>query len=106
MINVAEYCLTKPLSEETYPFGADTTVFKVRGKMFALTPASDNPDSINLKCDPTRAILLRQEHSEIAPGYHMNKIHWNTLDLKGGLSDALIAELIDHSYDLVAGKHK
>lgn len=106
MINVAEYCLTKPLSEETYPFGPDTTVFKVRGKLFALTPASANPDSINLKCDPTRAILLRQEHPEITAGYHMNKVHWNTLDLTGALSDELVAELIDHSYDLVAGKLK
>ncbi len=102
MIDVAAYCLEKLGAEETYPFGPDATVFKVHGKMFALTPATASPVSINLKCDPTRAIILRQEHPEITPGYHMNKAHWNTLDLKGKLPDDLIRELIDHSYDLVA----
>ncbi|MBW4061230.1 MmcQ/YjbR family DNA-binding protein [Candidatus Saccharibacteria bacterium] len=102
MINVAEYCLEKLGAEETYPFDATTTVMKVHGKMFALMAAVENPPSINLKCDPTRSILLRQEYPEIAAGYHMNKVHWNTLDLTGNLPDALVRELIDHSYDLVA----
>ncbi len=74
-MNVAEYCLNKPGAEETYPFGVDVTVMKVGGKMFALMPATDVPRTINLKCDPTRAVLLRQEHAEIRPGYHMNKTH-------------------------------
>jgi predicted DNA-binding protein (MmcQ/YjbR family) len=103
MFNVADYCLNKPFAEETYPFGETTTVFKVRGKMFALTPAEENPATINLKCDPTRAIILRQDHPEITAGYHMNKVHWNTLDLRGNLPDELVAEFIDHSYNLVTG---
>ncbi len=102
-MDVAAYCLDKPGAEETYPFGPEATVFKVGGKMFALTPAMDSPDSINLKCDPTRATMLRQQYPEITPGYHMNKQHWNTLDLSGGLPDDLVRELIDHSYDLVTG---
>jgi predicted DNA-binding protein (MmcQ/YjbR family) len=100
-MSVAEYCLSKPFSEETYPFGPDVTVFKARGKIFALTPAVDHPSTISLKCEPTRAIILRQEHSEITPGYHLSKRHWNTLNLVGDLPDSLIQELIDHSYLLV-----
>jgi predicted DNA-binding protein (MmcQ/YjbR family) len=99
---VAEYCLAKPGAQETYPFGTEHTVFKVGGKMFALTPAEAEPASINLKCDPTRAMILRQEYPEITPGYHMNKTHWNTLDLTGNLPAELVWELIDHSYELVA----
>ena len=102
MIDVAAYCLEKLGAEETYPFGVETTVMKVHGKVFALMNAEDNPPSINLKCDPTRSVLLRQEHPEITPGYHMNKVHWNTLNLTGKLPDALVTELIDLSYDLVA----
>lgn len=101
-MNVAEYCLTKLRAEETYPFGAGVTVIKVHGKAFALMPAADDPATINLKCDPLRAVVLRQEHREITPGYHMNKEHWNTLDLRGKLPDGLVRELIDHSYTLVA----
>ena len=104
MLNIAEYCLSKPLAEETYPFGPSTTVYKVRGKMFALTPATEKPASINLKCDPLRARILRQDHPEITPGYHMNKEHWNTLDLNGRLPEELICELVDHSYELVSQK--
>lgn len=105
-MNVAEYCLSKLRAEEAYPFGPDVTVMRVHGKLFALMPASDNPRSINLKCDPTRAILLRQDHPEITPGYHMNKMHWNTLDLTGNLPDDLVRELIDHSYELVTKAKK
>ena len=103
-MDVAKYCLSKDGAVEDYPFGNEVTVFKVDGKMFALTQAVDLPETINLKCDPIRAQILRQDHPEIAPGYHMNKSHWNTLDLKGKLPDSLIRELIDHSYDLVAPK--
>ncbi len=100
-MNVAEYCLQKPGTRETYPFGADVTVMKVGGKIFAIMPAVDAPKSISLKCEPTRAIILRQEHPEITSGYHLNKVHWNTLALDGDLPDDLVRELIDHSYSLV-----
>ena len=100
-MNVAEYCLSKPYAKETYPFGVDVTVFKVRGKMFALAPAVDEPPTLSLKCDPTRALILRQDYPEITAGYHLNKQHWNTLSMVGNLPDVLIRELIDHSYALV-----
>ena len=104
MIDVADYCLSKAGAEETYPFGPEVTVFKVGGKMFAVAPASEEPRSVSLKCDPVRAQILRQDYPEITAGYHLNKQHWNTLDLTGGLSDELVWELIDHSYELVAKK--
>ena len=100
--DLAEYLLGKPGAKEDYPFGPDTAVFRVGGKIFALCPAAARPTRVNLKCDPVRARLLRQEHSEITPGYHMNKEHWNTVDLDGELDDELVMELIDHSYELVA----
>lgn len=96
------YCTTKPAVEETLPFGPDTLVFKVAGKIFALTGLAEEDFRINLKCDPERAVRLRERYPEIKPGWHMNKTHWNTVGLENGeLSDALVQELIDHSYDLV-----
>lgn len=94
--------LAKPDAEETTPFGPDVLVYKVGGKMFALTVPDEFPARINLKCDPERAMELREEHEAIIPGYHMNKRHWNTLVLDGSLPSRLVGELIDHSYDLVA----
>lgn len=86
---------------EEFPFDNQTLVFKVMGKMFALTGV-DTFESINLKCDPDRAIALREEYDgKIVPGYHMNKKHWNTIDMDGSISDHLIKSLIDHSYELV-----
>lgn len=93
--------LEKPGAEETTPFGPDVLVYKVAGKMFALTVPDDFPARINLKCDPDRSVVLRDEYSAIAPGYHMNKRHWNTVTLDGSLPSPLVRELIDHSYDLV-----
>lgn len=99
------YCLNKKGATEDTPFGEDTIVFKVMGKMFALTSldkweAGDH--SVNLKCDPERTEELRAEYESIQPGYHMNKRHWNTVDLGNGeLSEELIRELIDISYNLV-----
>ncbi len=93
--------LSKPGALETTPFGPDVLVYKVGGKMFALTQPDEFPASINLKCDPERATILREEHEAIIPGYHMNKRHWNTLILDGSLPTKLVKELIDHSYDLV-----
>lgn len=93
--------LSKPGAEETTPFGPDVLVYKVGGKMFGLASPDDFPPSINLKCDPERAMLLREEHEAITPGYHMNKRHWNTVVLDGSVPAGLVGELIDHSYELV-----
>ncbi len=95
------YCLEKPGVSESFPFDEHTLVFKVLNKMFALAGLERIPFSINLKCDPERAILLRDEHPEILPGYHMNKKHWNTINCEGQLTSKMIQELIDHSYQLV-----
>ena len=99
-----EYCLTKPGVEETLPFGPDTLVFKVMGKMFALTGLDSDEFTVNLKCDPARAQRLREQYSEVRPGWHMNKKHWNTVDFEGSLDEELLLELIDHSYELVGQK--
>ncbi len=93
--------LSKNGAEETTPFGPDVLVYKVGGKMFALTQPDEFPAHLNLKCDPDRAVILRDEHESIIPGYHMNKRHWNTLVLDGSLPTKLVCDLIDHSYDLV-----
>ena len=93
--------LSKPGAGETTPFGPDVLVYKVGGKMFALTSPDEFPARINLKCDPERAAMLRDEYDSIIPGYHMNKRHWNTLVLDGSLPTKLVRELIDHSYRLV-----
>ncbi len=96
-----DYCISKPGVTEGFPFDNETLVFKVMGKMFALANV-DNFSSANLKCDPERAVLLREQYDgEILPGYHMNKQHWNTVMMDGGVPDNLLRELIDHSYDLV-----
>ena len=88
------------VTEET-PFGPDVLVYKVAGKMFATLGFEDEIGKMNLKCEPDRAIELREEYDAIIPGYHMNKKHWNTLILDGSLSVKVVTELIDHSYQLV-----
>ncbi len=99
-----EYCIAKKGVTEEFPFDADTLVFKVMGKMFALAPLERLPAQVNLKCDPERAIELREDFDGlICPGYHMSKVHWNTLHLEQ-LPPHLVRELIDHSYDLVVAK--
>ncbi|HMQ48767.1 MAG TPA: MmcQ/YjbR family DNA-binding protein [Saprospiraceae bacterium] len=95
------YCLAKPGVEESFPFGEDTLVFKVYGKIFAITGLDNPVFEVNLKCDPDRAIELRENHEEIRPGWHMNKQHWNTVFFEGELDDAFLQELIDHSYTLI-----
>ena len=95
-----EYCISKKGVTEEFPFDETTLVFKVMGKMFALTGV-DTFESINLKCEPEHAIQLREQYSGIIPGYHMNKKHWNTVSTQGELTDKLIKKLIDISYDLV-----
>lgn len=98
--SIRDHCLAKPGVTESFPFDEDTLVFKVMSKMFLLI-SLEKGDRFNAKCDPDRGIELRQEWEEIQPGYHMSKVHWNTVLLTGRLSDELIRELIDHSYDLV-----
>lgn len=95
-----KYCLNKKEVTESFPFDEETLVFKVAEKIFCLVNLTP-PWSINLKCDPEKAIELREEYEEIIPGYHMNKKHWNTVDLHGSLKNSLIEELIDDSYNLV-----
>jgi len=97
---IRAYCLTKKGVEEGFPFGDTTLVIKVGGKIFVLMNLDGDP-SMNLKCDPDRAIDLREENPAIIPGYHMNKKHWNTVVLDGSLPKRLILEMIDHSYELV-----
>jgi predicted DNA-binding protein (MmcQ/YjbR family) len=98
---VREFCLKMKGVTESFPFGEDTLVFKVMGKIFALM--SLEARSLNLKCDPEKAIALREEFSEVIPGYHMNKTHWNTISLTGAVPEKLIKEWIADSYFLVAG---
>ncbi|UJH89913.1 MmcQ/YjbR family DNA-binding protein [Antarcticibacterium sp. 1MA-6-2] len=96
------YCLEKKGVTEELPFGPDTLVLKVMGKMFASAGLDEVPLRVNLKCDPEKAVDLRAENPEaILPGYHMNKKHWNTVVVEGSLPNSLIFELIDHSYRLV-----
>ena len=100
------YCLAKTGAQETTPFGPDTLVYKVGGKVFAIASPGDFPCRLNLKCDPERALVLRDEYEAIVPGYHMNKRHWNTLILDGSIPSEVMKELIDHSYILVTKKGK
>ena len=100
--DVIAHFLSKPGAEETTPFGPDTLVYKVGGKIFALASPDDYPSAINLKCDPDRSLALQDQHEAIIPGYHMNKRHWITLTLDGSVPAALVRELIDHSHALVA----
>jgi predicted DNA-binding protein (MmcQ/YjbR family) len=95
-----EYCLSKKGATESFPFGEDTLVFKVMDRMFALVNL-DGSLSINLKCDPEKAIVLRETYSSVLPGYHMNKKYWNTIQLDGSMPERLIREWISESYLLV-----
>ncbi|MFN8211237.1 MAG: MmcQ/YjbR family DNA-binding protein [Bacteroidales bacterium] len=94
------YCLKKQNVTEGFPFGEDTLVFKVNGKIFLLASLDEEP-GINLKCDPARALELRERYTSVTPGYHMNKKHWNTVKLDGSVPDKEILSWIDHSYNLV-----
>jgi predicted DNA-binding protein (MmcQ/YjbR family) len=98
------YCISKKGVTEHFPFDVDTLVFKVMDKMFALVPLSKwerGEKWLNLKCNPEKAVELREEFEAIKPGYHMSKKHWNTITVNEDVSDEMIIELIDHSYDLV-----
>jgi predicted DNA-binding protein (MmcQ/YjbR family) len=98
---IRDYCITKPHVSEEFPFDEVTLVFKVAGKMFALTSLNESPAAIALKCDPEKAVELREQYPCVQPGYHFNKKHWNTINLDSSVPDKLIKEWIDHSYNLV-----
>ena len=98
---IRDFCIAKPGVGEGFPFGEDTLVFKVNGKMFLLVSLTATPLQFNAKCDPEKAIALREEFDCISPGYHMNKQHWNTIIIDHTLNQKQLKELIGHSYELV-----
>ncbi|MDG2281368.1 MAG: MmcQ/YjbR family DNA-binding protein [Flavicella sp.] len=95
-----DYCLSKPHVTEGFPFDEVTLVFKVAGKMFALTGLERLPAAVNLKCNPEKSLDLQESYEQIKPGYHMNKKHWITVEYSD-LQDSFFYELVDHSYALV-----
>ncbi|MFD3697624.1 MmcQ/YjbR family DNA-binding protein [Streptomyces sp. NPDC058646] len=96
-------CLDFEAAVEEFPFTPQISVFKVLGKVFALSALDAEPLKVNLKCEPEQAVRLREQHAAVVPGYHMNKRHWNTVTVGGpdGLPEALVRELVEDSYDLV-----
>lgn len=105
--SIREYILKKPSVKEGFPFGEDTLVFKVNDKIFLLAALDGTPLQFNVKCDPEKAIQLREDYPEsVMPGYHMNKKHWNTIIVDGRLSAKILKEMIDDSYALVAPKKR
>jgi predicted DNA-binding protein (MmcQ/YjbR family) len=102
--DIRAHCLSLPGAEEGFPFGEDTLVFKVNGKMFLLLGLDASPPEFNVKCDPAKALELRERHSCVKPGYHMNKKHWNTVTCDGTVPKRLLLEWIDDSYRLVKGR--
>jgi predicted DNA-binding protein (MmcQ/YjbR family) len=98
------YCLSLAGAEETFPFGTLTSVFKVEGKMFALSALGADSLRVSVKCEPALAEDLRAAHAAVIPGYHLNKRHWNTVILDGSLSDATVRDMIEDSYDLIVSK--
>jgi predicted DNA-binding protein (MmcQ/YjbR family) len=98
------HCLAFPGSAETFPFGPETSVFKVAGKIFALSRLGQDPLRVSLKCQPDLAEQLREAHAAVLPGYHLNKRHWNTVIIDGSLPDQMIREMIEDSYDLVVSR--
>ena len=101
LARLREYCLSKPRATEGLPFGPDVVVFKVGGKMFALAALDEVPATVNLKCEPDLALDLRDRYEQVTPGYHMNKKHWNTVEIDCGVPEAELRKMIDHSYELV-----
>lgn len=102
-----DFCLAKPDVEECFPFGPETLVYKIKGKMFLLVPLEAQPLQFNVKCDPEKAIELREEYGCVKPGYHMNKKYWNTIVVDGTLSVQQLEQFVNDSYFLVVkGKNK
>ncbi|MEM9395883.1 MAG: MmcQ/YjbR family DNA-binding protein [Pseudomonadota bacterium] len=99
-----EYLLSKPEAIEDFPFGPEVAVMKVDNKMFATLAFDRDEGRMNLKCDPDEALMLRDIFSAVKPGYHMNKRHWNTIELNGSIPDSELERMIDNSYALVVQK--
>jgi predicted DNA-binding protein (MmcQ/YjbR family) len=99
-----EWCLSFAGSSETFPFGAETSVFKVAGKIFAISRLASEPLEVSVKCEPLLAEQLRLAHPAIRPGYHLNKRHWNTVAVDGSIADEMLGELLEDSYDLVVSR--
>jgi predicted DNA-binding protein (MmcQ/YjbR family) len=95
------HCLSFSGAEQTFPFGPETSVFKVAGKMFAASRLDGEPLSVSLKCEPGLAVQLREAHAAVGPGWHLNKRHWNTVQIDGSLPDEMIKDMVEDSYDLV-----
>lgn len=104
--SLRDYCLSKSGAEETFPFGPDTLVYKVGGKVFLLTGLDSEELRFNVKCDPDKALEWREQFPCVLPGYHMNKKHWNTVVVDGSVSSIQLKEWIDDSYNLVARRKK
>jgi predicted DNA-binding protein (MmcQ/YjbR family) len=96
-----DHCLSFAGSQETFPFGSETSVFKVAGRMFALSQLAADSLKVSVKCDPGLAEQLRAAHAAVLPGYHLNKRHWNTVLIDGSLPDDAVRDMIEDSYDLV-----
>ena len=101
IVEFREYCLRKPRATEGTPFGETVLVFKVAGKMFALVSLDEVPATANFKCDPDLALELRDRYEQVRSGYHMNKKHWNTVEIESGIPETELRKMIDHSYDLI-----
>jgi predicted DNA-binding protein (MmcQ/YjbR family) len=99
-----EVCLSFMGAAETFPFGPETSVFKVEGKIFALSRLDGVPLSVSLKCDPPLAEQLREAHACVRPGYHLNKRHWNTVTIDGSLPDDMLRDMVEDSYDLIVSR--
>lgn len=102
--DIRNHCISKPGAEEGFPFGNDTLVFKVKGKIFLLAGLNSDPLQFNVKCNPDKALELREKYPCVIPGYHMNKKHWNTVVIDGSVSATLLKQWIDESYYLVKEK--
>jgi predicted DNA-binding protein (MmcQ/YjbR family) len=94
-------CLSFPGASETFPFGPVSSVFKVEGKLFAISALAASPLAVSLKCEPELAVSLRASYPSVVPGYHLNKRHWNTVVLDGSLPDELVRDMVEDSYDLI-----
>ena len=100
---IREYCLMKKGVKEDFPFDNEVLAFKVMDKVFLLARLNSTPITVNLKCDPSKALELREQYQSVAEGYHMNKKHWNTVTIDNSVPDRMILSWIDHSYELVVG---
>lgn len=103
-VDLRGYCLSLSGVVETFPFNPETSVFKVEGKMFALSRLADRPLKVSVKCEPALAEQLRAAYTAVLPGYHLNKKHWNTVIIDGSLPEHMIKDMIEDSYDLVVSK--